>query len=135
MTQSHSSQPDNMIPEQVPSPLLPARRMVNWPHVWVYVGLAFGLAWLIDLVLYLNGGLKSPAASLMLQFQMLMPAFAALLLGVFFFKESLVYRKTNHTASRWFIYYYFLMTFAYLVAAILAMITALVWPQRSAVRC
>ncbi len=121
MTQLHSSQPDQNVSELGSLPGGTARRAVNWPHVWAYIGLAFGFAWLIDLVLYLNGGLKNPGASLMLQFQMLMPAFAALLLGVFFFKESLVYRKTNHYASRWFIYYYFLMTFAYLIAAVVAM--------------
>lgn len=124
MTQSYSSQPDQVIPEPVsaPDPEAATRRAVNWPHVWTYVGLSFGLAWLVDLVLYLNGGLKNPGASLMLQFQMLMPAFAALLLGVLFFKESPVYHKTNRTASRWFIYYYFLMTFAYLVGAVVVMI-------------
>ena len=121
MTQLQSSQPDRNISEPGSIPGGTPRRAVNWPHVWAFIGLSFGLAWLIDLVLYLNGGLKNPGASLMLQFQMLMPAFAALLLGVFFFKESLVYRKTNHYASRWFIYYYFLMTFAYLIAAIVAM--------------
>jgi membrane protease YdiL (CAAX protease family) len=122
MAQSHSSQPDQIVSEPAPVPEEVTRRSVNWPHVWAYIGLSFGLAWLIDLVLYLNGGLKNPGASLMLQFQMLMPAFAALLLGVFFFKDSLVNHKTNHTASRWFIYYYFLMTFAYLVAAVMVMI-------------
>ena len=76
-----------VIPEPVSVPEVAARQVVNWPHVWAYIGLSFGLAWLIDLVLYLNGGLKHPGAALMLQFQMLMPAFAALLLGVFFFKE------------------------------------------------
>jgi uncharacterized protein len=122
MAKSYSSQPDRMFPEPVSVPEVAARRAVNWPHVWAYIGLSFGLAWLIDLVLYMNGGLTNPGAGLMLQFQMLMPAFAALLLGMFFFKESLVYHKTNRTASRWFIYYYFLMTFAYLVAAVVAMI-------------
>jgi CAAX protease family protein len=122
MAQSVSSEPDRTTPDLVSAPEVGTREVVNWLHVGAYIGLAFGLAWLIDLVLYLNGGLKKPGAGLMLQFQMLMPAFAALLLGVFFFKESLVYHKTNRTASRWFIYYYFLMTFAYLVAAVLAMI-------------
>jgi hypothetical protein len=60
---------------------------VNWPHVWAYIALSFGLAWLVDLVLYLNSGLKHPVATLMLQFQMLMPTFYALLLAVFFFKK------------------------------------------------
>jgi len=118
MAQSYSSQSDRVIPEPVSVPEAASRRAVNWPHVWAYIGLSFGLAWLVDLVLFLNGGLTHPSAPLMMQLQMLMPAFAALLLGVFFFKESLVYYKTNRTASRWFIYYYFLMTFAYLAAAV-----------------
>ncbi len=122
MAQSYSSHPGPVIPEPVSVPEVAARRAVNWPHVWAYIGLSFGLAWLIDLVLYLNGGLTHPSASLMLQFQMLMPAFAALLLGVFFFKESPIYYKTHRSASRWFIYYYFLMTFAFLAAAVVGSI-------------
>jgi membrane protease YdiL (CAAX protease family) len=122
MTQSHFSQPDRVIPEPMVVPEAAPQRAVNWPHVWAFIGLAFGLAWLIDLVLYLNGGLTHPSATLMLQFQMLTPAFAAMLLGMFFFKESPIYYKTNRTASRWFIYYYFLMTFAYLVGAVVGSI-------------
>ncbi len=61
---------------------------VNWPHVAWFLGLAFGLTWLLDLVLYLNGGLKNPAAVLFLQLQMMLPAFSALLLGVFFLKKA-----------------------------------------------
>ena len=111
-----------MIPEAASVPEAAARRTVNWPHVWAFIGLSFGLAWLVDLVLYLNGGLTHPSAILMLQFQMLMPALAAMLLGMFFFKESPIYYQTNRTASRWFIYYYYLMTFAYLVAAVVGSI-------------
>jgi membrane protease YdiL (CAAX protease family) len=122
MAQSYSSQPDQVNPEPVSVPEVTAPRAVNWPHVWAYIGLSFGLAWLVDLVLFLNGGLTHPSAVLMLQLQMLMPALAAMLLGMFFFKESLIYYKTNRFASRWFIYYYYLMTFAYLVAAVVAMI-------------
>jgi membrane protease YdiL (CAAX protease family) len=122
MAQPFSSQSDRVIPEPVSVPEAAGRRAVNWPHVWVFIGLSFGLAWLVDLVLYLNGGLTHPSAALMLQFQMMMPAFAALLLGVFFFKESPVYYKTNRTASRWFIYYYFLMTAVYLAAAVVGSI-------------
>jgi membrane protease YdiL (CAAX protease family) len=122
MTQSYSSQPDRVIPEPVSVPEVSARRAVNWPHVWAYIGLSFGLAWLIDLVLYLNGGLANPSTTLMLQFQMMMPAFAAMLLGMFFFKESPIYYQTNRTASRWFIYYYYLMTLAYLAAAVVGLL-------------
>ena len=95
---------------------------VNWPHVGWFLGLNFGLSWLVDLVLYLNGGLKSPFTALLLQFQMLMPAFSAILLGAFFFKESPIYYRSNRTTSRWFIYYYLLLTFLYLVGAIASLL-------------
>lgn len=93
----------------------------NWPHVAGFLALAFGLAWLVDLALYLNGGLANPATMLLLQFQMLLPAFSAMFLGVFFFKESPIYIKTNHRTSRWFVYFYFLLTFFYLLGAIVAL--------------
>lgn len=121
MEQLSTSQPERVNPEPV-SVLEPAaRRGVNWPHVLAYIGLSFGLTWLVDLALYLRGGLSNPSAVLILQLQMMLPAFAALLLGVFFFQESPVYYKTNRTASRWFINYYFLMTFVYLAAAAAAL--------------
>lgn len=122
MAQSFSSPLDRLAPESAPVSEQAARRAVNWRQVGAYIALAFGLAWLVDLVLYVNGGLTNPAASLMLQLQMLMPAFAALLLGVFFFKNSPVYHKTNRTASRWFIYYFFLMTLVYVAAAAVALL-------------
>lgn len=122
MAELIASQPERVIPQPVSVPQQAARRAVNWPHVWAYIGLTFGLTWLVDLVLFLNGGLKSPGASMMMQFQMLMPAFAALVLGMFFYKESPIYYKTNRTASRWFIYYFFLMAIAFLGAAVMAMI-------------
>jgi len=104
-------------PSVITSPAVLTPSKVNWLHVGWFLGLTFGLTWLIDLVIYLNGGLTNPAAKLLMQSQMLMPAFAALLLGMFFFKESRVYYKTNQTTSRWFIYYYFFLTFAYLAVA------------------
>ena len=87
-----------------------APRGVNWKQVIAFLALTFGLTWALDLALYLSGGLTHKAAGLILQFQMMLPAFSALLLGVFFFKNSPVYRSTNRTTSRWFIYYYFLLT-------------------------
>jgi len=95
---------------------------VNWPHVAWFLGLAFGLSWLLDLVIYLNGGLAYRGISLLLQFQMLLPAFSAMLLGAFFFKDSAIFYRTNHGASRWFVYFYFLLTGLYLVGAIVSFI-------------
>lgn len=122
MEQSFSTQPDQVILAPASIHEKAARKAVNWPHVWAFIGLSFGLAWLIDLVLFLNGGLRVQGAVLLLQSQMLMPALAALLLGVFFFKESPIYFKTNRTASRWFIYYFFVMTLAYLAASVAGLI-------------
>lgn len=99
------------------SSALPSSK-VNWSQVASFLGLTFTLTWLADLVLYLNGGLKSPIAALLLQFQMLLPAFSAMFLGVFFFKESPIYYRSNHNRSRWFIYFYFLLTFLYLLGLV-----------------
>jgi uncharacterized protein len=111
-----TSQPSIVTPLFV---ITPSR--VNWPHVAWFLGLAFGLTWLADLVLYLNGGLVGPLAALLLQFQMLMPAFSALLLGAFFFKESPIYYRSNHTAARWFVYFFLSLTFLYLIGIIAAL--------------
>jgi len=102
---------------------------VNWTQVGVFLGLTFGLTWLLDLVLYLVGGLTSPAASLFLQFQMLLPAFSAMFLGAFFFKDSPIYHRTNRTVSRWFVYFYLFFTVCYLVGLIVGQIL----PQQAAI--
>lgn len=101
---------------------------VNWPRVAAFLGLTFGLSWLADMVLYLNGGLTSPVTGLLLQFQMLLPAFSAILLGAFFFQESPIYYRTNRTASRWFVYFYFVLTVFYLVG----LIAGLIQPSQAA---
>lgn len=121
MAQSYSAKPERVLSGPASVPEAAERKAVNWPHVWAYIGLSFGLTWLIDLVIYLNGGLAGPSTKLLMQFMMLMPAFAAMLLGMFFFRESPIYYKTNRTASRWFIYYYFVMTIAFLVVAVLGL--------------
>ena len=95
---------------------------VNWSRVGWFLGLAFGLTWLLDLVLYLTGGLANPSAALLLQFQMLLPTFSAMLLNAFFFKDSPIFYRTNHGASRWFVYFYLLLTGLYLAGAIASLI-------------
>jgi membrane protease YdiL (CAAX protease family) len=102
-----------MTPAETPA------KHVNWKQVGAFLGLTFGLTWLLDLVLFLNGGLKSPAALISLQFQMLLPAFSAILLGMFFFKDSLINVKNNHSKSRWFTWYYLVFTLIYTIATIL----------------
>ncbi len=103
-------------------PDMAAAQAVNWRQVAWFLGLAFGLAWLIDRVIYLNGGLSSPGTKMLMQFMMMMPAFSALLLGVFFFRDSPVYFRTNRTTSRWFIYYFFLLTLVFLAGAVASLV-------------
>jgi membrane protease YdiL (CAAX protease family) len=122
MSKSYSVEPERFVSGPVSVPETAERKAVNWPHVWAYIWLSFGLTWLIDLAIYLNGGLTNPAAKLLMQFMMLMPALSALLLGMFFFKESPLYYKTNRTTSRWFIYYYFFLSFAFLGISVLALV-------------
>jgi uncharacterized protein len=106
----------------IPAPAEPSIKKVNWKQVGTFIGLTFGLTWLLDLLLFLKGGLNSPAAMIALQFQMLLPAFSAILLGMFFFKDSLINVKNNHSKSRWFTWYYLLFTLLYAAAVILAFI-------------
>ena len=65
----------------------------NWRHVAVFLALTFGLTWLLNLAIYLRGGLGVPGMGQVLQFQMLLPAFSAIVLGRFFFPESPIYRR------------------------------------------
>jgi uncharacterized protein len=116
-----SFHPEQAVPN-TPAPTTLSASRVNGPHVAWFIGLAFGLAWLVDLVIYLAGGLSSPGTQLLLQLQMLLPAFSAMLLGAFFFKDSPIYYRTNRRVSRWFVYFYFLLTGLYLAGAVVSLI-------------
>lgn len=106
----------------IPLQAEPSAKNVNWKQVGTFIGLTFGLTWLLDLVLYITGGLNSPATYIALQFQMLLPAFSAILLGMFFFKDSPINIKNNHSKSRWFTWYFLLFTLIYAAAIILVFI-------------
>jgi membrane protease YdiL (CAAX protease family) len=85
----------------------------NWRHVGAFLGLTFGLTWLLDLAIYLRGGLRIPGIVAILQLQMLLPAFSAIVLGLFFFPESPIYRNKPAGRGRWFYYYFLLLTLIY----------------------
>lgn len=103
-------------------PTIHVTSTVNWFRVVWFLALAFGLAWLVDLALYLTGGLANPDTQLLLQFQMLLPAFAAMLLGTFFFQDSPIFYRTNRGLARWFVYFYFLLTGLYLIGSIVSLL-------------
>jgi membrane protease YdiL (CAAX protease family) len=90
----------------------------NWRHVGAFLGLTFGLTWLLNLAIYLRGGLGTPGMVTILQLQMLLPAFSAILLGLLFFPESPIYHGRPAGRARWFYYYFLLLTVIYALGAL-----------------
>ena len=63
----------------------------HWKRVGLFLGLTFGLTWLLDLLVWLTVG-YSPRALTALQLQMLIPAFCAIVLGMYVFKDGPIYQ-------------------------------------------
>jgi membrane protease YdiL (CAAX protease family) len=84
------------------------RRGVNWNQVGLYLALTFGLTWTLNLILWLAVGYgENLATGLLLQLQMLLPAFCAIVLGMFVFRENVLFRvRTDKERPRWFFYYF-----------------------------
>jgi len=96
---------------------------INWQQVGTFLGLTFLITTLIDLVLWQWAGYGQGVSSLLLlQLQMLIPAFVAILLAVFFFKDSPVYFRTYRERPRWFFYLYILFALAYILLAVLSVV-------------
>jgi membrane protease YdiL (CAAX protease family) len=92
----------------------------NWRHVGAFLGLTFGLTWLLNLAIYLRGGLATPGLVPVLQFQMLLPAFCATLLGLVVFRENPIYHRYDAGRGRWFYYYYLALTGVFFLGALAA---------------
>jgi membrane protease YdiL (CAAX protease family) len=90
----------------------------KWRHMGAFLGLTFGLTWLLNLAIYLRGGLVAPGMVPLLQLQMLLPAFSAIVLGLLFFPESPIYHGRSAGPGRWFYYYFLLLTLVYAVGAL-----------------
>ncbi len=88
----------------------------NWRQIALFLGLVFGLTYLLDLALYLTGGYGANAGTTVaLQFQMLIPATVAIVLQLFFFKNSPIYHMREK--PRWFFYVYLVYVLFQLVLA------------------
>ena len=95
----------------------------NWRQVAVFVGVTFVLTYLLDLALYLAGGYGTNAATtLLLQVQMLIPACVAIVLQVFVFKDSPIYRLRG--PARWFFYGYLVYAVLHLGIAASALVVS-----------
>ena len=64
---------------------------VNWRQVGLFVGLTFSFTFALDLALQLLGGYGAGLTMIFLQLQMFLPAFFAIVLGLFVFKDSPFY--------------------------------------------
>ncbi len=84
--------------------------MFDKKGVYWFLGLTFGLTYLIDLAIYLRGGLTSPGWYNAIWLTGMMPAFSAILLGLFFFPESSIFYKRPAGRGRWFHYFFLLYT-------------------------
>lgn len=84
--------------------------MFDKKGVYWFLSLTFGLTYLIDLVIYLRGGLASPGWYNAIWLTGMMPAFSAILLGLFFFPESPIFHKRPAGRGRWFHYFFLLYT-------------------------
>jgi uncharacterized protein len=86
----------------------------NWRKVSAFLALTFGLTWILDLLLWRSGGTQNPALTLLtLQLQMLLPAFSAILLQLFIFREYTAVSGNTFTKPRLFLLSFMVMTAAY----------------------
>ncbi|MCE1254845.1 MAG: CPBP family intramembrane metalloprotease, partial [Anaerolineae bacterium] len=100
---------------------------VNWRQVGLFLGLTFGFTWVLDLLLQLAAGYRSGSAIFFLQLQMFLPAFFAIVLGQFVFKDSPFYYRNpmpdgRADRARGFFYFYMALTLFYVVLAALSIL-------------
>ena len=80
-------------------------------RVFIFVVLTFLLSWGFDwLIIYLKG---LDTYSSMNPWGMLAPAFVALILQIFFFKDSQIYYRTYKEKPRWVLYGFLILTVLY----------------------
>jgi membrane protease YdiL (CAAX protease family) len=89
----------------------------NWKQVLIFIGITFGLTYLLDLGLYLTVGYgQQTGTGMLLQVQMLIPATIAIVLQLFLFKNSSIYHLRER--SRWFFYAYLAYALFYAALAV-----------------
>ncbi|HUX22952.1 MAG TPA: CPBP family intramembrane glutamic endopeptidase [Spirochaetia bacterium] len=98
---------------------------VNWKQVGLFLGLTFGVSYLLDLLMYLKGGLSGAGAFELLQLRMLVPALVAIVLGMFVFKDSPFHVSRSmpdgrSDRARGFFYLFMAMTLVFIAIAVLA---------------
>ena len=86
----------------------------NWRQVALFVGVTFALSWGLNLALWLTIGYRGDAAlGILLQLQMLLPAFSAIVLGQFVFRNSHIFRRKELGPPRVFLWFFLAYTLAF----------------------
>ena len=80
----------------------PAEAPGVWPRVLPFIVLTFGLTWLLDLAIFLRGGLTQSSTLVALQLQMLLPATSVILLGFFSTRYGPARVRQSTGQARWF---------------------------------
>jgi len=88
---------------------------VSWHEVILFLAVVFFLTFLLDFIIWRFVGYGSTqGAGILMQLQMLLPAFTAIGLGMFFFKKSpLRNLRKDADGMRWFFYYFMVYTILY----------------------
>lgn len=101
---------------------------INWKQVGLYLGLTFAFTIILDLSLKLAGGYGGVATALLLQLQMFLPAFFAIVLGLFVFKDSpfhisKVMEDGRRDRARGFFFLFIVLTLVFVALAAVAAIS------------
>lgn len=74
---------------------------VNWKQVGLFVGITYALTIVLDAGVWLAGGLQAPGAVAMLQLQVLLPAFVAIVLRRYGWRDSTIHVSHYRERPRW----------------------------------
>jgi uncharacterized protein len=104
-----------------PTAAAPAGARSVWSRVIPFIALTFGLTWLLDLAILLNGGLAKPSTLVALQLQMLLPAASAILLGFVSTRYGSARVRESTGQARWFCYFFLAFTGLYIALSVLSL--------------
>lgn len=83
---------------------------VRWRQVGIFLGLTFVLTWGLNLLLWRTVGYgSSQPAIMMLQLQMLLPAFSAILCALFLFRDHVLYQARRRGEPACWVFYLFII--------------------------
>ncbi len=85
----------------------------NWRKIGLFLALTFLLSWSLDGVLWWKNGLEKNGLSILaLQLRILFPAFSAIVLQMFVWKDSPIHTSHYKEKPRIFLFFFLVMTAA-----------------------